>query len=95
MAKCCGNGTRLVYACSGGADVGEIADRVARRLVKKRFARPSCLAGVGEHVSGFVASARGEAQNITIDGCALACAPHFDDPGDDHFRINAVSHQLG
>ncbi len=65
MAECCG---------SGGADVGEIADRVARHLVKKGFAKPSCLAGVGGHVSGFIASARGEVENIVIDGCPVACA---------------------
>lgn len=74
MAECCGSGNRLVYARSGGADVGEIADRVSRRLVKKGFAKPSCLAGVGGHVSGFVASALGEVENIVIDGCPVACA---------------------
>lgn len=74
MAECCGSGNRLVYACSGGADVGEIADRVARQLVKKGFATPSCLAGVGGHVPGFVASAIGDVENIVIDGCPVACA---------------------
>lgn len=74
MAECCGSGNRLVYACSGGSDVGEIADRVARKLVKKGFARPSCLAGVGGHISGFIASALGNTENIVIDGCPVACA---------------------
>ncbi|MFO7890696.1 MAG: putative zinc-binding protein, partial [bacterium] len=68
MVQCCNTGNRLVYACSGGADVGEIADRVARQLVKEGFAKPSCLAGVGGHVSGFIASAQGTADNIVIDG---------------------------
>jgi len=74
MAECCGNAVRLVYSCSGGADVGEISDRVARLLVKKGFAKPSCLAGVGGHVAGFVASAQGEVENIVIDGCPMFCA---------------------
>jgi uncharacterized metal-binding protein len=74
MAECCGKRVRLVYSCSGAADVGEISDRVARLLVKKGFAKPSCLAGVGAHVSGFVASAQGEVENIVIDGCPVACA---------------------
>lgn len=74
MAECCGNGNRLIYACSGAADVGEIADRVARKLAKEGFAKLSCLAGVGGHVSGFIASALGEVENIVIDGCPLACA---------------------
>ncbi len=74
MKKCCGSGNRLVYACSGGADVGEIADRVARKLVKLGFAKPSCLAGVGGHISGFIASAKSDVENIVIDGCTVACA---------------------
>ena len=28
--------TKLIYACSGAADVGEIADRVARKLAIRR-----------------------------------------------------------
>jgi uncharacterized metal-binding protein len=32
MAECCSTGTQLIYACSGAADVGEIADRVVRKL---------------------------------------------------------------
>lgn len=74
MAACCTQGNRLIYACSGAADVGEIADRVARKLAKEGFAKPSCLAGVGGHVSGFIASAKGDVENIVIDGCPIACA---------------------
>jgi uncharacterized metal-binding protein len=41
MAECCGGGTKLIYACSGAADVGEIADRVARKLRADGVARMS------------------------------------------------------
>ncbi len=54
MAECCTGGTRMIYACSGAADVGEVADRVARRLREKRFAKMSCLAAVGTDLSGYV-----------------------------------------
>jgi thioredoxin 1 len=37
MADCCKTETKLIYACSGASDVGEIADRVARRLRSKLF----------------------------------------------------------
>jgi len=74
MVECCQGGTRLIYSCAGSADVGEIADRVARRLRDEGYARMTCLAGVGAGLSGFVQSAIGADENITVDGCPIACA---------------------
>ncbi len=72
--NCCGNGTKLLYSCSGASDVGELADRVARKLWAEGFAMKTCLAGVGAGLSGFVESARGADLNIALDGCPLLCA---------------------
>jgi uncharacterized metal-binding protein len=74
MTDCCKTETKLIYACSGSADVGEIADRVARKLRNEGTARMSCLASVGAGMSGHVESAKGADINITIDGCKTACA---------------------
>jgi uncharacterized metal-binding protein len=74
MADCCSGGVKLLYSCSGAADVGQIADQVSRKLRDKGFARLTCLAGVGADLSGFVESARGADVNITIDGCGTMCA---------------------
>jgi uncharacterized metal-binding protein len=74
MAECCATETKLIYACSGASDVGEIADVVARRLRDEGAANMSCLAGVGAGLSGYVQSAKGADINITIDGCKTACA---------------------
>ena len=74
MADCCSGGTRLIYTCSGSADVGKLADLATRKLRDDGYARMTCLAGIGAGLSGFVESAKGADQNITIDGCAQACA---------------------
>lgn len=74
MADCCSGGVKLLYSCSGAADVGEIADQVSRKLRDKGFARFTCLAGVGADLSGFIESARGADLNIAIDGCGTMCA---------------------
>ena len=66
--------TKLIYACSGAADVGEIADRVARRLRNECAVGMSCLAGIGAGLSGYIQSAKGVDVNITIDGCKIGCA---------------------
>lgn len=74
MGSCCGREIKLLYACSGAADVGEISDRVARKLRNEGFGAMTCLAGIGAELSGFVASAKGADENITIDGCPVGCA---------------------
>ncbi|MHC4249299.1 MAG: putative zinc-binding protein [Planctomycetota bacterium] len=71
--KCCG-GTRLIFACSGAADVGEIADRAARKLAREGVARMFCLAGLGGDVSGIVESTKGADVVLALDGCSVACA---------------------
>lgn len=74
MTECCEGGTRLIYSCAGSADVGEIADRVTRKLRDEGYARMTCLAGIGAGLSGYVQSAKGANKVITIDGCSTACA---------------------
>ncbi len=75
MAECCGSeGIKFVYGCAGIADVGELSDKVMRKLIKDKFARGLCLTAIGGDVSGFVQSAKGADENITIDGCPTACA---------------------
>lgn len=74
MAECCEGGTRLIYSCAGSADVGEIADRVTRKLRDEGYARMTCLAGIGAGFSGYLQSAKGADLNITVDGCKTACA---------------------
>jgi uncharacterized metal-binding protein len=70
---CCGEGARLiVYACSGNANVGQIANRVMLELNTNGYANASCLSGVGAGLSGFIKSAKA-GRNIVIDGCPTAC----------------------
>ena len=59
MTECCEEGTKLIYSCTGSADVGEIADRMARRLRDEGYAIMTCLAGVSAKLYGFVQSALG------------------------------------
>ncbi len=74
--NCCNNnnGVKLLYACSGSADVGELADRAARKLRNDGFGRMTCITGVGASLSGFIESAKGADETITIDGCPQTCA---------------------
>jgi uncharacterized metal-binding protein len=64
----------LIFSCSGVADVGEIADRAARKLTRDRAGRLFCLVGVGGQVASIVKAAQEADQILAIDGCTLNCA---------------------
>jgi len=63
----------LLFACSGAADVGKIADQAARQLGADGVGRMFCLAGIGGRVPGMLASAEAAAALVVIDGCPLVC----------------------
>lgn len=75
MAQCgCGGDcVKLVYACSGAANTGYLADAVSRKLKSQGLAGMTCLAAVGADLSGFIESAKSADKNIVIDGCPVAC----------------------
>jgi uncharacterized metal-binding protein len=70
----CGAAPKLIFACSGAADVGELADQAARKLTRNGHGKMFCLAGIGGRVSGIVKSTEAAASVLAIDGCALDCA---------------------
>ncbi len=77
MSKCtcsCGSAPKFVFACSGAADVGEVADQAARELSRQGDVSMFCLAGIGGKVSGIVKSTEAAEQILAIDGCPLNCA---------------------
>lgn len=71
---CCGGGVRTILACSGASNVGQITNEVAKRLDVEKQGRFFCLAGVGGHISGMIASVDGSDKVLVIDGCPVACA---------------------
>ena len=77
----------LVYACSGAANTGLLADQVMRALNRDGVVADStCLAAIGADLSGFLESARNATRNIVIDGCKVSCGKRI-------FEKNAISFQ--
>jgi uncharacterized metal-binding protein len=68
------NVEKLIFSCSGAADVGEIADHVARRVNKTGAAKMYCLVGVGAGIPAIVERTRHAAKVVAIDGCEVDCA---------------------
>ena len=73
--KCsCESSQVLLFPCSGGSNVGQIANAAAVRLTRDGCGRMYCLAGLGGHVSGIVESTRSAPLRVAIDGCPVRCA---------------------
>jgi uncharacterized metal-binding protein len=83
----CRGAAKLVFSCSGAADVGEIADKAARMLSKEGAAKMYCLAGVGGHIPGIVKTTSEAGSIVAIDGCPLNCAKRcLEEAGINNFK---------
>ncbi len=74
QAACCSAAPRLIFACSGAADVGKLSDLAARKLTAEGAGKMFCLAGIGGRVSGIMATTGAARAILAIDGCPLDCA---------------------
>jgi len=73
--KCLCKAEEIVFLpCSGASNCGQITNQVAVRLTVEGVGRMYCLAGIGAHNEGMVASARGAKRIAALDGCQVACA---------------------
>jgi uncharacterized metal-binding protein len=73
--KCeCSAAPKLIFACSGAADVGAVADQAARKLTRDGVGKMFCLAGIGGRVSGIVKTTEAAQAILAVDGCPLNCA---------------------
>ncbi|MCE5322546.1 putative zinc-binding protein [bacterium] len=90
--NCCCGSTNLILACSGASNVGQITNEVAKKLDIEKQGRFFCLAGVGGHISGMVASVGGSDKILVIDGCPVACAKlTMDEAGLDDYEYVVVT----
>jgi uncharacterized metal-binding protein len=64
----------LIFPCSGGSNVGQIANQAGVKLSQNGMGRFFCLTGIGGHVSGMIESTKAGKMLVAIDGCSVACA---------------------
>lgn len=90
-------GPRLVLSCSGGSNVGQIANSAAIALDQQGKAQMYCLVGIAAHISGMVDAAKSASAIIAIDGCQVACArralEHMEIPITQHIDVTALGIQ--
>ena len=94
--ECCvSNGNVMILACSGGSNVGQLANQAAVELTREGFGKMYCLAGVGGLLSGFVQSAKDAPRMLAIDGCATGCARSILENADVPLKGYVVVSELG
>jgi uncharacterized metal-binding protein len=95
----CSGGPKFIFACSGAADVGEIADRAARKLTQDGVGKMFCLAGIGGGIRGIIERTEAASRILAIDGCELDCVKnclhHAGFEGFKHLRITDLGLQKG
>jgi uncharacterized metal-binding protein len=71
--KVCSGGPKLIFACSGAADVGAVADLAARKLSKQGLGSMFCSNGLGGRVEPIMNKTASASKILAIDGCPLNC----------------------
>ena len=73
--NCCGQGEVLLFACSGGSNVGQIANDAAKALDQLGQGSMYCMVGVATGIGPIVERTKKDDTTIVaIDGCNVACA---------------------
>ena len=74
-SDCCAPSSNImILSCSGGSNVGQLANQASVELTQEGFGKMFCLVGIGGHLSGFVQSAKDVPTMVVIDGCSVGCA---------------------
>jgi len=69
-----GKDYNFVFACSGAADVGAIADQAARLIRCEGAAAMCCTVAISAGIPDILDKARGAKKTVVFDGCSLNCA---------------------
>ncbi len=85
----------LIFPCSGGSNVGQIANETAKRLSSQGIGGMSCLAGIGGHISGFAEATREVKKVVAIDGCPVRCARKTLEHAECPVTVHVVVTELG
>ena len=94
--QCCTQDQNIMLlSCSGGSNVGQLANRAAVELTQEGFGKMFCLAGIGGHITGLVQSAKDALQMLVIDGCDIGCSKAILKNADVPFKNYVVLTELG
>ncbi|MEE9151619.1 MAG: putative zinc-binding protein [Thermoplasmata archaeon] len=85
----------LIFPCSGGSNVGQIANEAAKGLTTLGKGKMYCLAGIGGHISSLIESTKAAKKIIAIDGCPVQCAKKTLEHVEFNVDVHVVVTELG
>jgi len=85
----------LIFPCSGGSNVGQIANETAKKLSSQGIGGMSCLAGISGHISGFAEAIREVKKVVAIDGCPVHCVKKTLEHAECPVTLHVVMTDLG
>jgi uncharacterized metal-binding protein len=68
-----GPNTTILFACSGGSNVGELTDRAARTLQGRGSVVMSCPPAVSARIPDYLAKLKKDRRVVALDGCPHDC----------------------
>jgi uncharacterized metal-binding protein len=86
---------RMILACSGASNVGQLANQAAVELTREGFGQMFCLAAIGAHLEKFVRYAQNVPAMAAIDGCSVGCIRAILEHADVPLRGYVVLTDLG
>jgi uncharacterized metal-binding protein len=92
---CCANGNTLIFACSGGSNVGQLSNEAAKTLDRLGQGRMYCAIGVAAGLEGFVNAAGEAGRRVVIDGCEGQCVRKAFDAAGLEADVQVVVTDLG
>lgn len=71
---CCSAVLVLLFPCSGGSNVGQLANQATVKITMEGAASMYCLAGIGAADAAMISAAGEASKIIAIDGCPVQCS---------------------
>jgi uncharacterized metal-binding protein len=85
----------LIFPCSGGSNVGQIANEAGKGLTTLGKGKMYCLAGIGWPVSNLIESTKAAKKIVAIDGCPVICAKKTLEHAGFNVDVHVVVTELG
>jgi uncharacterized metal-binding protein len=85
----------LIFPCSGGSNVGQIANDAGLELTVAGRGKMYCLAGIGGRIDGLIEATRAAKRIVAVDGCPVQCAKKTLDHAGFTVDVHSIVTELG
>lgn len=65
---------RIIFPCSGVANVGQITNLASIQLAEEGYGSPSCIALLATGAESLIGSVKSVDEVLILDGCPVLCA---------------------